>query len=211
MIRNAIQKAVLAVAAGMLTTTSMAAAIGFEAQAGGYGFIPFSFIEDGFRVTYSPIDRFGFYIVDDPADHLGMCGSGCASNGTTAFYAFNRSSVTIDLPDNGAFSLMSLDVAKTFIGNDIPLTLTLTATGVNGVVTSTVFVDARPAEVFSTVTFRDFANISSLTITGGQEFPEFSIDNVMLSPVPEPASWAALVAGLGVMGAIRRRLARRFT
>ena len=185
----------------------MAATIDFESQDGGYGYSNYSFLEDGFRVTYSPISVFGFYLVDDPAEHLGMCNPGCASNGTTAFYSFNESSVTIDLENNGLFSFTSLDVAKTFIGDGRPLTLTLTAMGINGIVTSTIFLEESLAETFSSFNFEDFVNISSLTITGGEEFPEFAIDNLIVSTaeVPEPASWATLIAGLGIIYAIRRR------
>lgn len=201
-----IRKALLAIAASVLAASAHAETIDFEAQAGGYGYYTYSFVEDGFNVTYSPTSPFGFYILDDPAQHLGMCSPGCASNGTTALYAFNQSSVAIELPNNGLFSLRSLDVAKTFLGNGLPVDLTLTATGLNGVVTKTIFIEAQSAEAFSTFTFDEFANISSLSIQGGEEFPEFAIDNVVLSPVPEPASWATLVIGLGVVaGAFRRR------
>jgi len=87
------------------------------------------------------------------------------------------------------------------------LTLTLTAMGVNGVVTDTIFVEENLAESFSNFNFKNFVNISSLTITGGQEVPEFAIDNLILSPaeVPEPASWAMLIAGLGIIRSVRRR------
>ncbi|GGX78166.1 hypothetical protein GCM10007386_06410 [Pseudoduganella dura] len=211
MIQKATRKALLALAACILATSAHAETIDFESQDGGYGYYPYSFLEDNFRVNYSSISPFGFYLLDDPADHLGMCSPGCASNGTTAFYLFNESSVTINRPDAEMFSLISLDVAKTFLGNDKPVTLTLTATGLNGVVTSTILIDAEAADAFSTFKFEDFTNIHSLTITGGQEFPEFAIDNVILSPVPEPASWATLIIGLGVIGGAfrRRRLARR--
>ncbi|QBE65830.1 PEPxxWA-CTERM sorting domain-containing protein [Pseudoduganella lutea] len=203
-----IRRVLLAVAAAVLMNSAQGETIDFESQAGGYGYSTYSFIEDGFRITYSPISVFGFYLIDDPADNLGQCNPACASNGTTAFYSFNESSVTIDLENKGLFSLTALDVAKTFTGNGKPLTLTITAMGVDGAMTSTIFLESNAAETFSTFQFADFANISSLTIVGGQEFPEFAIDNVILSPapVPEPASWAALVAGLGIIcGAMRRR------
>jgi len=197
----------LAVMAVFLTNAAVAATIDFESQYGGYGYYDYSFIEDGFRVSYSPISPFGFYIVDDPADHLGMCSPACASNGTTAFYSFNESSVTIDLENKGLFSLTSLDVAKTFLGDGRPLTMTLTAMGVNGTVTNTIFLEENLAETFSNFNFTDFVNISSLTITGGQDFPEFAIDNVVVSAaeVPEPASRAMLMAGLGLICGARRR------
>ena len=190
-----------------LTNAAVAATIDFESQYGGYGYYDYSFIEDGFRVSYSPISPFGFYIVDDPADHLGMCSPACASNGTTAFYSFNESSVTIDLENKGLFSLTSLDVAKTFLGDGRPLTMTLTAMGVNGTVTNTILLEENLAETFSNFNFTDFVNISSLTITGGQDFPEFAIDNVVVSAaeVPEPASWAMVIAGLGLICGVRRR------
>lgn len=201
-----IRKVLLAIAAAVLTTSAVAETIDFEAQAGGYGYSKYRFVEDGYRVSYTPTSVFGFYIIDDPADHLGMCGTGCASNGTTGFYSFNEGKVTIDRQDKALFSLTSLDVAQTFLGNDRPLTLTLTAMGVNGVITSEIFVEADAAEAFSTFKFTDFVNISSLTITGGAEYPEFAIDNVVVSSVPEPASWAMLIAGLGAVGgAVRRR------
>jgi len=197
----------ITITAALLTNFAVAATIDFESQDGGYGYSEYSFLEDGFRVTYSPISVFGFYLADDPADHLGMCSPACASNGTTAFYAFNESSVTIDLENKGLFSFTSLDVAKTFTGDGRPLTLTLTAMGMNGVVTSTIFLEESLAETFSNFSFENFVNISSLTITGGQEFPEFAIDNLIVSTaeVPEPASWATLIAGLGIIYAVRRR------
>jgi hypothetical protein len=202
-----IRKLMMAFVAAFLTNSAMAATIDFESQDDGYGYSKYSFIEDGFRVTYSPISDFGFYIIDDPADHLGRCNPSCASNGTTAFYGFNESSITFDLENNGLFSFTSLDVAKTFLGDGRPLTLTLTAMGLNGLITSTIFLEESLAETFSNFNFEEFVNISSLTITGGAEFPEFAIDNVVLSPaeVPEPASLATLIAGLGIIGAIRRR------
>ncbi len=202
-----IEKISLAVATALLTTSAQAETIDFEAEAGGYYYFPYSFVEDGFRVRYEPISPFGFTLIDDPADNLGQCNPRCASNGTIALYAFNESSVTFDLENGGLFSLTSLDAAQTLTGNDRPLTLTLTGSGTGGVVTTTIFVGVQEAESFTNFTFADFTNLSSLTITGGPEFPEFAIDNVVLSAaaVPEPASWAMLIAGFGAVGGLVRR------
>lgn len=202
-----IRKLLVAVTAALLASSAMAAKIDFESQDDGYGYYDYSFVEDGFRVSYASISDFGFYLMDDPADHLGRCNPACASNGTTAFYGFNESSITFNRENNGLFSFTALDAAKTFLGDGRPLTLTLTAMGVNGIITSTIFLEANLAETFSNFNFENFVNISSLTITGGQEFPEFAIDNLILSPseVPEPASLATLIAGLGIIGAVRRR------
>lgn len=201
-----IRKLMVAVTAAFLTNSAVAATIDFEALDGGYS-ANYTVFEDGFRITHTSISDFGFYLIDNPADHLGMCNPGCPSNGTTAFYAFNESSVTFDRENKGLFSFTSLDVAKTFLGNGHPVTLTLSAMGMNGAITKTIFLEESLAESFSNFNFTEFANISSLTITGGQEFPEFAIDNVVLSiaEVPEPASWATLIAGLGILGSVRRR------
>jgi hypothetical protein len=206
-----IRKIVMAITAALLANSAVAATIDFESQDGGYGYFDYSFREDGFKISYSAIDPFGFYLMDNPADHLGMCSStGCASNGTTAFYGFNGSSITFDREDKGLFSFTSLDVATTFLTYGRPVNLTLTAMGLNGVITNTIFVDANLAESFSNFNFNDFSNISSLTITGGQELSEFAIDNVVLTPaeVPEPAAWATLIAGLGIISSVRRRRSR---
>lgn len=201
-----IRKVMMAVTAALLTNSAVAATIDFESNDGLWSWNN-SFFEDGFKITHASISEFGFYLVDDPADHLGMCSPGCASNGTTAFYGFNESSVTFDRVNKGLFSFTSLDVAKAFLGDGESVTLTLTATGLNGIITDTIFIEESLAESFSKFNFNNFANISSLTITGGPEFPEFAIDNVVLSPaeVPEPATWATLIAGLGVISSIRRR------
>jgi len=201
-----IRKVMMAVTAALLTNSAVATTIDFESNDGLWSWND-SFVEDGFRITHSSISEFGFYLVDNPADHLGMCNPGCPSNGTTAFYGFNESSITFNLINNGLFSFTSLDVAKAFIGDGKPVTLTLTAMGLDGLITDTIFVEESLAESFSNFNFSNFTNISYLTITGGQEFPEFSIDNVVLSPaeVPEPASWATLIAGLGIISSVRRR------
>lgn len=197
----------LAFAAALLTTTAQAATIDFEAEDGGYHVFPYSFVEDGVRVSFTPISVFGFSLIDDPADHLGMCGPGCASNGTTALYSFNESSVTFDLAGGGLFSLLSLDAAQTFLGYDRPLTLTLTGSRADGDISTTITVGARAAESFSSFSFANFTSLSSLTITGSQEFPEFAIDNVVLSAaaVPEPATWGLMILGFGAVGGAMRR------
>jgi len=78
---------------------------------------------------------------------------------------------------------------------------------VDSVVTSTIFVDADAAGTFATFTFADFVGLSSLTITGSQEYPEFALDNVVLNAgaVPEPATWTLMIGGFGMIGGGMRR------
>ena len=56
--------------------------------------------------------------------------------------------------------------------------------------------------------FASNSGISSFTFNGGDVLGNISIDNVQVSTVsavPEPETYAMLIAGLGVMGAIARR------
>lgn len=71
----------------LFTTAGQAATIDFEAQKiDDFGYKSYEFVKNGFRVTLAPTSIFGMYLINDPAKNLGMCGPGCASNGTTAYY-----------------------------------------------------------------------------------------------------------------------------
>jgi hypothetical protein len=198
----------LAVAATLLTTAAQASTIDFEAQFfDGFGYAKTAFNEDGFRVEIAPTSIFGMFLINDPSRQLGLCGPGCASNGTTAYYGLNETSISFFQANGGLFSLGSLDAAQTFLGLDRPLTLTLTGVKAGGVVTDTIFVGADAAGAFATFTFDDFVDLKWLTITGSQEFPEFALDNIVLTAgsVPEPATWAMMIGGMGVVGGAMRR------
>jgi hypothetical protein len=199
----------LAAAAALLTTTAHASTIDFEAQFfDSFGYENTTFIEDGFRVEIAPTSIFGMFLINDPTKQVGLCGSaGCAANGTTSYYGLNETSISFFQANGGLFSLSSFDAAQTFLGLDRPLTLTLTGTKAGVIVTSTILVGADAAGAFATFTFDDFVDLSSLTITGSPEFPEFALDNVVLKAgaVPEPATWAMIIGGFGMVGGAMRR------
>jgi hypothetical protein len=196
-------------AAALFATAGQAATIDFEAQKiDDFGYQSYGFTEDGFRVTLAPTSIFGMYLINDPAKNVGMCGPGCASNGTTAYYGLNETSVSISRAENDLFSLTSIDAAQTFLGLDRPLSLTLTGVQAGKTIKTSVYVDPMAAEHFLTFSFANFVNLSSLTISGGRDFPEFALDNVVLSTsaVPEPASWAMMIGGFAVVGGAMRRV-----
>lgn len=204
-----IRLASLAVVATLLTTAAHASTIDFEAQFfDSFGYEKTTFTEGGFRVEIAPTSIFGMFLINDPTKQVGLCGSeGCAANGTTAYYGLNETSISFSQTNGGLFSLSSLDAAQTFLGMGRPLTLTLTGIKANSVVTSTIFVGADAAGTFATFTFADFVNLSSLTITGSQDYPEFALDNVVLNAgaVPEPATWTMMIGGFGMVGGAMRR------
>jgi hypothetical protein len=207
-----IRTALTAMAAALLATSAaQAEMIDFEALDGIYDFNPVTYQEDGFTIGWEPTSVFGFYFIDRPIENLGQCSPVCADSGSTAFYNFNEGAVTIALANGGLFDLASLQAAQTFTGNDRPLELTLTALAAAGTITTTLFADPDAAESFTTFLLDGFTGLTSLTITGSAAFPEFALDNLDVSPtadaaVPEPASWAMLIAGFGLTGgALRRR------
>ena len=203
-----IAKLFIAGAVALFATAGQAATIDFEAQKiDDFGYQSYDFTEDGFRVTLAPTSVFGMYLINDPAKNLGMCGPGCASNGTTAYYGLNETSVSISHAGGDLFSLTSIDAAQTFLGLDRPLTLTLTGVQAGRTIETSIFVDSNSAARFSTFSFANLVNLSSLTISGGRDFPEFALDNVVLSTsaVPEPASWAMMISGFAVVGGSMRR------
>jgi hypothetical protein len=200
---------ILAVAATLSTTNAQASTLDFESQFfDSFGYEKTTFIEGGYRVEIAPTSIFGMFLINDPTRQFGLCGSaGCAANGTTAYYGLNETSISFSQDNGNLFSLSSLDAAQTFLETGRPLTLTLTGTKVDSVVTSTIFVDADAAGTFATFTFADFVGLSSLTITGSQEYPEFALDNVVLNAgaVPEPATWTMMIGGFGIVGGAMRR------
>lgn len=56
-------------------------------------------------------------------------------------------------------------------------------------------------EILNQTTLSGTVNLVDFKVTGGAYVPT----NVIAPPVPEPATWATLIAGLGMLGALRRR------
>lgn len=105
----------------------------------------------------------------------------------------------------GAFDLVSLDISSNgagAIGN-------LTAfDGADNIIAMTTF----SADALGTITFTGLNGITRLRLVDTVQ--HFSIDNLVLNgsnAIPEPASWALLISGFGLLGAaIRFRRAPAF-
>lgn len=102
------------------------------------------------------------------------------------------------------FNLLSLDLGGWvgFGSNPSPLRITgLRAAGPE------VFVDVTVSPTaFSSYNFSGFTNLQSVRLGSTNGF-YLGVDNIQVSPVPEPTTLAMLLAGVGLVGAIVRRRA----
>jgi hypothetical protein len=136
------------------------------------------------------------------------CSPSCVTNGTQVFYGFNFAQLTITRP-GGDFTLRSVDAAQPFSGTSRVLDLVVTATD-----DSSTFSEHLTAPlgwaVFSTYPLETFARLSTLTFSGAGLYPEFAIDNIVVTyEAPLPAAIWLFGGALAATGfAARRRRCR---
>lgn len=122
----------------------------------------------------------------------------------------NTTTIVMEQVGGGTFDLASIDLADIYdnalgsTGGDILFTFT----DAGGSSNQTVTIDTTPG--LQTFAFNR-ANLLSFTIApqntngGWIQFDNIVVDEIG-SPVPEPATWAMMIAGFGMVGgAIRRR------
>ena len=131
-------------------------------------------------------------------------GSG-VSNGTNSLVFLNATTLTITRSDAGLFDLGSLDVGFTNGYLDPSEQLKITGHTGSGDVSVTA---ALSKTSFSTVLTSGFSNLTSVTLSvlGNTSSPGYvAIDNLSVTPVPEPETYAMLLAGLGLIPLAARR------
>ncbi|HRP27395.1 MAG TPA: FxDxF family PEP-CTERM protein, partial [Burkholderiaceae bacterium] len=125
--------------------------------------------------------------------------------------------VTMTQAGGGLFSLDGLDVAELWRAGE-PLNdfyqVSLTGNQFGGGVLSMLIeldgVADGPggANDFQTIALGGWTNLMSVTITGVNAvggFGDYSIDNLLVNVVPEPGTYALMLAGLGLVGFMARR------
>ena len=142
-----------------------------------------------------------------PATLFAGDSSGYASNGSNTLIASNGAEITLTTSVGGRFNLASLEVGGGSLGDTSTWATQLMLEGLtadNIILTDSVMLDATSATLaFKGLNWLNLTRLS-LRVTGG----DYSLDNVNLQAVPEPASWAlALAALMGALGA--RHLQRR--
>ena len=163
----------------------------------------------------------GFSFTGNPADGgLFVCNTSVlAQNASAALINANsRSILTMRAANGAAFSVQSFEAGTRT--PDYAVTTasgTMAATGVLVEGLSGATVVASTSFTFTGQTFRQysltdaFRNLSSIRFTaqGTTAAPEFAIDNIRVNEavaaVPEPATWALLLLGFGMVGAATRR------
>jgi len=164
-----------------------------------------------YRFTTTPGHRFLIWGPDYPLFDADP-------NGAALGLQDNGAVVSVAKAGGGAFSLESLDMDDIYnggysmygnYGGDVQFTFNLAS---GGSVIQSVTIDG--AAGWETFNFGGIA-MSSFTITSvSTRFGLFQLDNMVTRPigearslaaVPEPASWAMMLMGLGILGAMLRR------
>ena len=144
----------------------------------------------------------GFWNDSDPSHPLG----GAATTSLTSYYATSEVTIT---PVSGLFSLKSIDLAQWGAGQPGPSSV-ITFSGLkanNSTVTQSFTVPNNSGSpTLATYSFSGFNGLKQVSFTqgtyaagGGWQF-----DNVNTGGVPEPATWAFLIVGFGLVGAATR-------
>lgn len=152
-----------------------------------------------------------FYGVVNPSDFLPF--NYGVGNGTNMLVFSNVGVLTITRTDTGLFALSSLD-AGGWLGVPSPSnTAQLSITGHLPGGGQVSFSGPASPPGLSTTTFDQltaplsFTGLTSLTLTmtGYSSSAYAAIDNLVLTPVPEPETYALFLAGLGLIGVVARR------
>jgi hypothetical protein len=158
-----------------------------------------------------PGDAGGVGIVNGSAPLFG------AGNGPMlVFYGDNTSFLTVSQTNGGLFSLSALHVGRWFgLGSEYGYPeASLSITGYTGPGLTGAQVIRAPYALPSNTTFSlltidpQYASFSFQSLTfhlSGTAGGYVAVDNLVLTPVPEPETYALLLAGLGLLAVVGRR------
>ncbi len=198
---STLSKAIAAAALAIAGSAQAATVIDFEALSNtGFPYYTAvsSYAEDGYKLTVSSgIINLLFAPSTDNA--LQYAGS------TTAFAAVGDK-VKLARADGAAFDFSSIDLTKLSVANPGGNSITFTGNyAAGGSVTKTVTIDTA----FGLHTYTGFTGFTGLkSVTWNENFnvvKDYQFDNINVSAVPEPATYAMLGAGLGLLAFMRRR------
>lgn len=161
-----------------------------------------SLISQGYRVTESGPS---FALIAGPSS------TSFSGNGTNRLVAFNQSAIRVASLSNNAFDLFNFAGGESWINQPHLWATQIRAVGVytGGGSTTQIFnldLIKNPLTGMQTFALNDtFRQLKSVTFSGVGGNPEFSLDNISISAVPEPASIALLLLGVAGIAASRRK------
>jgi hypothetical protein len=170
----------------------------------GYGFDRWSFESGAWHVAYRPGD---FVIVNDNR----MQGVLFSGNGSKRMLTANGGAITVTSLDGQPFNANGFEGGETWISLPHYWATAIQVTGHlrdGQTVAETFALDLHKDPLLGMEAFTlgaGFRGLLALEFRGIGGNPDFSIDNVMLSPVPEPALAWLMLAGLGTGALLRRR------
>ena len=195
-----------AVATMCLAGVAQAGLVDFEDVASGTNLVNQSVVSQGFNAAHT-----GSF-----AQVFGNSGQGAtdfSGNGTHRWLSFNTSSLTLTQVGGAAFSAFGFDGGESWIqpGGTHSWATQIQVVGnyaAGGSTTQTFDLDLIKNTLTGMQAFglnSSFVGLNSLVFTGIGGNPEFSVDNVAVGAVPEPATYALMLAALGLMGFVARR------
>lgn len=195
--KKTILAAALALASLGFAAQASAAVIDFEALAhdADVAYVGYSYAEDGFLLSNLNTSGFDFSTWGSTSDFY---------TGSTALANDNDGGLTqLSQIGGGLFSLSSISLAALYpsITED---SVEVSFTGLLGngsTVSQTFMVAAGMPQVFNFDS--SFTNLASVSWANNAMYHQF--DDINVVAVPEPESYAMLLAGLGLIGALARR------
>ena len=166
-----------------------------------------SVAEDGFNITHS-----GSFAQIFP--NAGQGATDFSGNGTARLVSFNTSSISLTSASSSLFGLSRFDGGESWIqagqAHRWATQIQVVGTYADNSTTVQVFnLDLVKSPLLGMETFtlnNSFAGgLKKVVFTGIGGNPEFSLDNIAVAAVPEPETYALLLAGLGLMGTVARR------
>ena len=187
-----------------------AAIIDFEDVASEKLIINSSVISEGFVVTHA-----GSFA--ELLNNLHQGATDFSGDGTNRLISFNTSTITVSSQNGSNFNVSSFLGGESWISmphywsTQIEAVATLAG---GGTTTQDFNLDIIKNPLTGMQLFQfnsSFKNLTKVTFHGIGRIPEFSLDNITTSAatsaVPEPETYAMLLAGLGLMGFVARRKA----
>lgn len=195
----------------------MAAALLSAASLAGASTITFNeYAFDGYYAPVAPVTSGGFSFTNSAqsyggADALGVWGRNDPSQadwGNAAIFVnYGYTTTTMTRIGGGNFDFTSIDLADVYnLGSSVTLQFTFNYAA-GGFASQSVTLDNSPGLQTFAFNQSGLSSVDWVTTGGANGWNQF--DNVVVdantAPVPEPETYAMMMAGIGVLGAVARR------